>query len=163
MRVTDRQLKANRENAKSAGVRTEEGKKTVRQNSFKHGMTAVLLLDTAGLGESEDQYMTLLEGLRESLKPTSFIEESLIEEMAKAQFKLRRFDLAEAKCLSTWMKGGITDFISMRSMEQLQIFIKYKTSLENQFYRALHSLYESRQPKNLDLFGKWGELENSLR
>ena len=36
--VSERQLQANRENAKKGGVKTEEGKSVIKYNAQKHGL-----------------------------------------------------------------------------------------------------------------------------
>lgn len=154
---TEAQIKANRANSQGAGVKTEEGKRISRHNSFKHGMTAETLLDSVrGLSESETQYLAVVEGLRQSLGPKNYFEETLIEGMAKAQFKLRRFDLLEA----TYIRDCESPFGDALNFQQLlvsddrfSLALKYKQSLEAQYFRALEYLIRARQAeKQLDLF-----------
>lgn len=154
--MTDKQLLANRNNAKLAGVKTEDGKKVIRHNSFKHGMTAQTLISKhAHIEETEEGYLAVIEGFRASLRPQNYFEESLIESMAKAQFKLVRFDYCEAECLKETIGQGISWQIT-EEHKKLETFLKYKQSLEAQFYRALEYLHRGRQVKQMDLFGSEG-------
>ena len=43
--LTQKQLEANKENAKLGGVKTEAGKAVSRLNAVKHGLRAVLISD----------------------------------------------------------------------------------------------------------------------
>ena len=60
--ATDKQLKANRDNArKSTGPRSQEGKARSRRNSRKHGLTATMLVtgyeDAVRFEELRDELM----------------------------------------------------------------------------------------------------------
>lgn len=64
--LSQKQLEANRRNAKLGGVKTEEGKDISKYNALKHGSLAQEVII-----ESEDipRLQELLEGLRASLQP----------------------------------------------------------------------------------------------
>ncbi|UCD52931.1 MAG: hypothetical protein JSW27_09885 [Phycisphaerales bacterium] len=50
MTVSQKQLEANRKNAKKGGVRTDEGKAIAKCNALKHGLSAREAVVTAGEG-----------------------------------------------------------------------------------------------------------------
>ena len=49
--ISDKQLNANKNNAKFGGVKTEEGKKVIRHNAFKHGLTSSSIISKLSLYE----------------------------------------------------------------------------------------------------------------
>jgi hypothetical protein len=139
------------------GVKTEIGKAKVRHNAFKHGLTAkALISDLSNLQESEAEYLAIVDGLRESFQPRNYFEEGLIEQMAKAQFKSRRFDIFEATLFNdreVFIPGrSLNEALEVSYPEQFQLALKYKQAIESQYYRALIALQQSRQPKQMDLF-----------
>ena len=68
--ATDKQIAANRENAKKGGVKSEEGKAVVRWNALRHGLLAQEAVIDAGEGkESREQFDSLLGELRGRLQP----------------------------------------------------------------------------------------------
>lgn len=153
--TSERKIQANRENAKLAGVKTENGKSISRFNSFKHGLRAEALLSKSeNLKESEEEYLLIVEGLRNSLKPQNYFEESLLESMAKAQFKLRRFDVLEATSIEKNLRKFGSIWEAEAELSRLSNFLKYKQSLEAQFYRALEFFHRHRHFHQLDLFEK---------
>jgi hypothetical protein len=152
--ATEKQIEANRINSQKAGVKSEQGKEVIRHNSFKHGLTSkTLLSDLKTIKETNNEFMSIVEGLRSSFKPRNYFEEALIEQMAKAQLKLKRFDVLEAACFSeslNFLDESIT--LEIRNPAKFELGLKYKISLENQFFRAQESLFKTRQYQQLDLF-----------
>ncbi len=97
-RVTEKQLAANRANArKSTGPRTPEGKAISRHNALKHGILAQALIPEAlALYESQDAFDELVTELLDIFKPINAIEELLIQQIAVAYWRLARLYRAEA-------------------------------------------------------------------
>ena len=154
---SEKQIEANRVNSLLAGVKTEEGKQVSRHNSFRHGLTGSSLLSKfKSYEETQEQYLLIVEGLRSCFKPRNFFEESLIAQMAKAQFKQRRFDEVEATCFIEDM-NFITrqDCLQFGNVSTLELALKYKNSMDVQYYRALETLIRTRQ--QLDLFFNEGK------
>ena len=85
---SQRQQNANRRNAQhSTGPRTESGKARVAQNARRHG----LLAKEAVLPEEDpQQYLELCAALHEEHQPATPLEEFCVEQMASAQWRLRR-------------------------------------------------------------------------
>lgn len=140
--ATEKQIKANRENAKLAGVKTAEGKAIARHNSFKHGLRAKdLLAAFADIPDAEVALDKILKSLQESFSPQNGFEEVLVGRMALAQFKQSLGDQLELQSFEhreTWKLG---------------LAIKYRNALDAQFYRAYAILMQSRQQQqSLDSF-----------
>jgi hypothetical protein len=92
--ATEAQMNANRLNAqKSTGPRTPEGKAATSRNSLTHGLTAnqFLILD-----EHSDEFIVLLNDLRESFRPVGPAEERLVLRIAANQWRLDRIIRMEA-------------------------------------------------------------------
>ena len=91
MTVSEKQLQANRENARKGGVKTPEGKAIVKYNALKHGLLAKEVVITVGEGvENPEEFNALLEDLKTQLKPEGLLEEMLAEKIAVAYWRLRR-------------------------------------------------------------------------
>jgi hypothetical protein len=157
---SERQIEANRKNAEHAGVKTETGKSITRHNAFKHGLTAkVVLSNLKTISESYETYTQIFQGLRESFNPKNYYEESLVEAMASAQFKLGRYEHVESSLFSDPMPsfdlglgGEGRPGLEMNQTGAFELALKYKASLEAQLYRAVESLMKYRQCFQLDLF-----------
>ena len=92
MAVSERKLRANRENAKkSTGPKTQGGKAVVRLNAVKHGILASEAVIKAGEGMEDGQaFRDILNGLREDFNPQSTLEELLLEKAAVILWRWRR-------------------------------------------------------------------------
>lgn len=90
--VSERKLKANRENAKkSTGPKTARGKAYSRRNALKHGVCAKkLFLDFMVQRENSEDYRNLLDGLRRELKPQGTAEEYEVESIAQCYWREQR-------------------------------------------------------------------------
>ena len=91
--VTEKQLRANRRNAKrSTGPRSDQGKRRVARNAITHGVFAreLLLPD-----ENREQFLELRDGLIDSVKPQNALELTLVDQMFAAQWKVLRAQRAE--------------------------------------------------------------------
>jgi hypothetical protein len=74
--VSERKLKANKENAKkSTGPKTSRGKANSRRNALKHGLFARQFMDFVAHGEDPEEYKKLLSGLRAQYEPIGTAEE----------------------------------------------------------------------------------------
>ena len=98
--LSDKQLAANRENAKrSTGPRTPEGKSRASQNSRKHGLAAATF--TASSIEDTDQLANLIDDAVAFYQPQNSQEQFAVERIAICQLALLRAYRFEA--------GAITD------------------------------------------------------
>jgi hypothetical protein len=89
--VSERKLKANRENAKkSTGPRTSPGKAYSRRNAVKHGLYVRPTTDFEALGEDPHEYEDLLNGLWRQHRPVGRAEEIEVERVALCCWRLKR-------------------------------------------------------------------------
>jgi hypothetical protein len=94
--ISERKLKANRENAKkSTGPRTDRGKSYSRRNALKHGLCARQLRDLHIRGEDPGEFSRLHSCFRDELQPVGALEELAVQRIAQYQWKLIRAWLCE--------------------------------------------------------------------
>lgn len=126
--ISEKQLEANRENAKLGGVKTEEGKAVSRYNAIKHG-----LLSEQVLMEKEDasHLLDLEKRLRGELKPATEMELLLIDRIAGNVWRLKRALGMEKKSVIS-SGGGL--------MYDADKVFRYEIMLERSIYKALHEL-----------------------
>jgi hypothetical protein len=97
------QITANRENAQhSTGPQTVEGKAAVSQNATRHGLTS---MNIALQGEDLEHFRNLVRENRTDLRPRTAIENSLVEQIAYAEWRLRRIAAWEAEIINAALAG----------------------------------------------------------
>ena len=96
-RVTDKQLAANRRNArKSTGPRTPEGKAVSRYNALKHGILAKAVIPPAlEPYESRADFDGLVEAFKDQFAPATPLEALLVQQVAVIYWRLARLYRAE--------------------------------------------------------------------
>ena len=91
--ATDRQIAANRENArKSTGPTSEEGKAISSRNNTRHRLTAAGLIVLPGL---EEAFVPFQADLRSSLKPEGELQEVLFARILQCSWNLHPCRIAE--------------------------------------------------------------------
>jgi hypothetical protein len=88
--ISERKLKANRENAqKSTGPKTPKGKEYSRRNALKHGL---FIRDSDEFVAEEDpgEFRSLYRRLRDELQPVGPSEESVVQHIAICWLRLQR-------------------------------------------------------------------------
>jgi len=89
--ISQRKLKANRENArKSTGPKTPRGKTCSRRNAISHGLFVNHLTDFEALFENPQEYEDLLSGLWDQYQPVGKAEEVEVERIALCYWRLKR-------------------------------------------------------------------------
>src|ERR1035441_9117633 len=89
--ISQRKLKANRENArKSTGPKTPSGKASSRRNAIKHGLFVSHRTDFVALDENPQEYEDLLNGLWSQHQPAGEGEEVEVERIALCYWRLKR-------------------------------------------------------------------------
>lgn len=92
--ATERQIQANRENAKlSTGPRTVEGKSRIALNPLKHGLTSRQIVLPF---EKVADFETFASGLWKALAPVGAFEEFLVERIVSYAWRTRRCPRLEA-------------------------------------------------------------------
>lgn len=89
--TSQKQIEANRKNAKKAGVKNPEGKEISKFNALKHGLLSKEVVITTGDGaENHQEFDTVLTGLNDHYKPVGSIEEMLVEKIAVSYWRMIR-------------------------------------------------------------------------
>jgi hypothetical protein len=138
MRISGKQLVANRKNAKLGGVKTEAGKQAIRQNAVTHGLLAK---DVLVRGESAELYEQLRTNLYAECAPSGEMETFLVGIIASCMWRWTRaikVDHGDRIILAN----------DVNSVTSSQSFSRYETMIERKLYRAMHEL-ERLQRKRL--------------
>ncbi len=150
------QMAANRRNAqRSTGPRTPEGKKAVRLNAVKHGMTAEVII----LGhESSVDYHEIRASLIESYAPATSQELMLVDQIAAGYWRTiraRRFETAmfdeQIRAKKRWHRkdlapnAGHDDSVCVAVLQeieprQLENYFRYDGTISRDYYRAINAL-----------------------
>jgi hypothetical protein len=160
MTISDKQLEANRKNAKLGGVKTEEGKAVSRLNALKHGLLSEVIL----LPEEDDNALLELgKRMRAELKPVGELELSLVDRITSNLWRLRRALKVEKEMMYEDCHPKISfpaldgedgknlgealsyDFANYDTYGKL---IRYEASIERGFYKALHELQRLQAIRN---------------
>ena len=96
--TTEKQIAANRENAKkSTGPRTSDGKRKSRRNAVRHGLTAETVIDV--LEEAAD-YEALAAAINADFRPATNFELQLVSRLISLLWRLRRATAIESGLLA---------------------------------------------------------------
>jgi hypothetical protein len=125
---------------------------------FRHGLLSRAVVIS---GESNDRFAALLAALRDELKPQTFLENSLVDTMAVARWRLFRLWGVESTTISEEMRKqegdpgsstlspAVRAAVVMRSLTDKADFVnrmsRYETALDRQFARALKQFQELRK------------------
>lgn len=157
--VSDKQLQANRENAKLGGVKTDEGKSISRFNAQKH----TILRSSLTSYDEESAYNEFVDELITTYGTPSGLKGILIERAALCYIKLHRVQKAEAEFIKSVLepdehrdlfpdfaqelvKAGYKPRMTAEGMETLaNIYCRYETTLENRLFRILNQLERFKQ------------------
>jgi hypothetical protein len=86
--ASQQQIQANRRNCRlSTGPRTPQGKAAVCQNARRYGFTS---RDAVLPGESQDEFLALLNACRSDHQPQSPAQDDLVRQIAAANWRIRR-------------------------------------------------------------------------
>lgn len=118
----------NRANAAhSTGPVTPPGKLASSRNSLKHGLASGQLLIPS---EDPAAFESLLAGLTHDFQPANSTEELLVRQMAQSHWLEQRAIRLQNDCFTP---EGISE-------KQLSLFLRYQTTHQRAFYKALHEL-----------------------
>jgi hypothetical protein len=96
--TTEKQIAANRENAKkSTGPKTVEGKRKARRNAFRHGLAAETLIEPI---EDLAAYGAVARKINEDYRPATNLERQLVGRLVSLLWRLRRATAIEAGLLA---------------------------------------------------------------
>jgi len=139
--TSEKQIEANRRNAlKSTGPKTYDGKARSSMNSLQHGLTAAQAVLPH---ENADDYEKLREGMLESYAPENPAEQSIVEELVNACWRLMRLHRVETRYWDnlggSYNRGdeGIAEALLQTPDRQMRNFFRYYAQVEHSYYRAL--------------------------
>jgi hypothetical protein len=141
---TESQIQANRENATlSTGPKTDAGKAVSALNNTRHGLTGAFRVLPS---ESQSEFDALLAAFREEHQPETLTETALVEAMAQHHWLRRRALSLESSCYDP-ATGAIAD------EKQLALSLRYQTTRERAFHKALNDLLKLRAEKRKTQIG----------
>lgn len=117
------------------GVKTAEGKEINKYNAVRHGILVKVLLD-----DEFDNANIIQNKLLEEYQPQSVTEELLIETMVISYVRRQR------ACNQEIYGIGVLSYASTSS--GAETYLRYITTSERQFYRALHELQRIQAIRN---------------
>jgi hypothetical protein len=148
--------------AKSHGPKTAEGKEASSRNAIKHGLTAHTLILQC---ESPEDYQAMLAEHIAIHQPATPPEKELVDQMAIARWRIRRFVAAETDLIDSEMvrnrekvnkefaptDSGVHLAMAIRSLADesraLSLMSRYESRLQrvhDKAYAALRELQQSR-------------------
>ena len=135
---TERKVEANRQNAQlSTGPVTDAGKAISAQNNFRHGLTGAFCVLP---DENVDEFNQLHTDLSEEHRPTTATESVLVNDMARHYWLYQRALRLQEGCFAADLTAGATQ-------NQLNLFLRYATTHERAFRRALADLLKLRKER----------------
>jgi hypothetical protein len=152
--TSQKQLEANRKNAKLGGVKTEEGKAVSKYNAIKHGLLSKEVL-------LEDEDGTILNDfgkkLRTELVPETELELVLVDRITANVWRLRRVMQIEREMMEDDRKPSYGDAekslgaalsYDFANNDTYGKLIRYEASIERGIYKALHELQRLQAARN---------------
>lgn len=143
---TAAQTKANRQNAQlSSGPKTDEGKANSAHNNFRYGLTGNFCI----LGwEKEEEYDELFIGLVRDHQPADNTEKELVKTMAQSSWLRQRALFLQQTCFEFEIP------MTFEYMEkQLALYLRYQTTHDRAFNKALDQLLKLRADKRKQEIG----------
>jgi low affinity Fe/Cu permease len=129
---TSAQVATNQANSQhSTGPKTEEGKAVSCLNNFRHGLAGVQF--SVLPGECEEEYDTLVAGLKTEHQPATITECILVEKLAQ----------------HFWLSQRAQRYadLSMDNEKQFSLFLRYQTTNDRAFHKCLDQLLKLRAEK----------------
>ena len=134
--ATEKQIAANRDNAKlSTGPRTEEGKTISSRNNTTHNLTAKGLIIAPGL---EDDFAQLESGLRTRLQPDGELQEVLFARLLECSWNLQRCRLAERQLYES--SANVDPLLDDSNAHKYDRIQKYARQYESSLHKSLRAL-----------------------
>src|SRR5579863_2693732 len=137
--ATPAQIEANRRNSEhSTGATTEAGREASSRNNLKHGLCYTEGFFTLLPGESEQNFATLVGTLRNEYMPQDTTESILVRRMAESEWLRAR---------AVRLQTDTLFYDQIGSPQKLALFLRYQTTHERAFYKALNELQKLRKER----------------
>ena len=150
MAISEKQLKANKKNARKGGVKTDGGKAVIKYNALKHGLLSQEVLLAK---ENEENLVELSERLMAELQPQGELERILADRIVSSVWRLKRALTVERANMEYEYQDRVDDhypydkaqrqLAALRDMlvgDSTEKIMRYETAIERQIYKALHEL-----------------------
>jgi hypothetical protein len=146
MRMSDRQIEANRRNAQlSTGPRTAEGKAAVASNALKHGLTGKQMVLP---GENPEDFEAFRSDISNQLNLSGELEAALAERLIADLWRLRRVPALEVALYNRGYKEKPSENDLIIPIRALHIYSEIFASLwrhENALKRSLSRTLDDLQ------------------
>jgi hypothetical protein len=138
-KISQKQLEANKRNAKLGGVKTEEGKAVSKLNATKH---ALLSNEVLVKGEDRAELIELASRFMAEFKPKTDLERLLIDRIVSNTWRLKRAMRAETDIIERELDNDMSFGGSIGKVfdSNIEKFMRYETCIERGIYKALHEL-----------------------
>ena len=137
---TQAQIAANQANAQlSTGAKTEAGKAAAARNNFRHGLSTSSEFWVLP-SERQTDYLQLLAQFQQEHQPETPTEEALVQALAEHHWLRHRAMRLEEACFD-YTTGQILD------ERKLALYLRYQTTHERAFHKALNDLLKLRAEK----------------
>lgn len=157
-KISEKQLKANQENGKKGGVKTDEGKEVSKYNALKHGILK------ANVSEYEAEFSNdVMDRLNSQFQPVGVLEKMLVDRIGYIYIRLFRVAKSENEYMQSILNPrkvtvkdiipqieftetiveneGYVPILKDTSVEKLtSTYLRYEIALENRMYKAIHEL-----------------------
>ena len=134
--ATPAQIEANRLNSeKSTGATSEAGKIASSRNNLQHGLCGTETFFALLPGEDPENFVHLTLSLRHQYEPQNATETILVRRMAEAEWMRARAVGFQTACF-------VND---PDNLKKIALFIRYQTTHERSFYKALNELQKLRE------------------
>lgn len=165
-KISEKQLKANQENGKKGGVKTNKGKAVSKYNALKHG-----ILQEAISGYEADFSNDVMDRLNSQFQPVGVLEKMLVDRIGFYYVRLFRVAKSENEYMQSILNPrkvtvkdlippieftetiveseGYTPNLKDVSVEKLtSTYLRYEIALENRMYKAIHELQRLQANRN---------------
>lgn len=138
--TSQKQIAANKENAKKAGVKTAAGKAVSRLNATKHGILSRQVFIVTGreeIDETHGSFLELKDAFWNELQPVGIVEEVLVDRLFSTVWRLKRFLAAESGVVERQIDSHhfrdfltrLEQFCVARQTPQTSFFARLKMSM----------------------------------
>ena len=165
--ATDKQMKANRENAKqSTGPRTNSGKTRTSKNALKHGLLAQ---DAVLPGEDPAEFDQHLTSFEDTYLPRNRVEKEIVRQIADVVWRMQRLSRIETAVIAAGMENSrrfnhdtgpmpedreertnILGWAMLTRTKLLNNLARYDAHLGRRFYRAVELMIDIRREERKD-------------
>jgi hypothetical protein len=143
---TQAQIAANQANSQlSTGPKSQAGKAAAARNNFRHGLSTSSEFWVLP-SESQHDFLKLLAEFQQEHQPATPTEEALVQAMAEHHWLRHRAMRLEHSCFD-YTTGELIDD------RKLALYLRYQTTHERAFHKALNDLLKLRAEKRKEQIG----------